>query len=95
MEWGEGRGERVQPGVVEAFLGRGSLPAHTNTITPQMSGNSWMVYTSGGSPGFPPSISFLTDGGPQTSRDLTITVPLVNISIASHYQVDVKSHLFL
>lgn len=37
---GVGMGERVQPGVVEAFFCRGSLPVHTNTITLQMSGNS-------------------------------------------------------
>lgn len=48
---GVGMGERVQPGVVEAFFCRGSLPVHTNTITLQMSGNSSMVYISSGRPG--------------------------------------------
>lgn len=46
-----GMGERVQPGVVEAFFCCGSLPVHTNTITLWMSGNSRRVYITDGLPG--------------------------------------------
>lgn len=48
---GVGMGERVQPGVVEAFFCCGSLPVHTNTITLWMSGNSRRVYITDGLPG--------------------------------------------
>ena len=53
MEVGVGVGmrERVQPGVVEAFLCRGSLPVHTNTITRRMRGNSRRVNITDGLPG--------------------------------------------
>lgn len=48
---GVGVRERVQPGVVEAFFCRGSLPVHTNTITRRMSGNSRRVNITDGLPG--------------------------------------------
>lgn len=50
-------GERVQPGVVEAFFCRGSLPVHTNTITLWMRGNSRTVYITDGLPGSSDSLN--------------------------------------
>lgn len=54
---GVGMGEGVQPGVVEAFFCRGSLPVQTNTITVRMSGNSRRVYITGGLPGSSDSLN--------------------------------------
>lgn len=57
---GVGMGEWVQPGVVEAFFCRGSLPVHTNTITLRMSGNSWIVYITNGLPGSSDSLNLFS-----------------------------------
>lgn len=54
-----GMGQRVQPGVFEAFFCRGSLPVHTNTITLWMSGNSLRVYITNASPGSSNSLNLL------------------------------------
>lgn len=57
VRMGVGMGERVQPGVVEAFFCSGSLPVHTNTITLWMSGNSRRVYITDGLPGSSDSLN--------------------------------------